>query len=64
MNVLLDALDYSENNFEKKNYYIWSDVGTHFKNNQLAHYCFIELAAEEIAVNLNFFAPKHGKSVK
>lgn len=49
---------------DKKSYFFWSDVGTHFKNNQLAHYCFIELAEEAIMVNLNFFAPKHGMFLK
>ncbi len=50
---------------DKRNYVIWADCGSHFRNNELAHYFFKELFEnEKITVNLNFFGEKHGKSAR
>ena len=45
-----------------KNYTIWSDCGSHFRNETLVNYFFTELAEEGFCVNWNIFAEKHGKS--
>ena len=46
--------------FDKKNFIIWSDTGTHFRNNQFVNYLFFELKKYEISVEWNLFAEKHG----
>ncbi|CAF1001538.1 unnamed protein product [Brachionus calyciflorus] len=47
---------------DKKKYIIWTDAGTHFRCADFLHYLFNELANEEIIVQYNIFAEKHGKS--
>ena len=49
-------------NIEKNRYIIWADTGSHFRNNELVHYFFTELAQSNIRVELNFFGDKHGKN--
>jgi hypothetical protein len=41
-------------------YVIWSDCGTQFRSSEFIYFLFDELANQNIAVNLNFFAEKHG----
>ncbi len=41
--------------FEKKNYLIWTDTGSHFRCGELYYYLFNELAHEGIKVDFNLF---------
>lgn len=49
-------------NIEKKTYVIWADCGKHFQNKEILYYFFVQLAAEGIKIELNFFGEKHGKN--
>ena len=46
--------------FGKKKFIIWTDTGTHFRNNQFVNYLFNELKKDNILVEWNLFAEKHG----
>ena len=48
----------------RKNYTVFCDCGSHFRSKSILYYFSDELARESILVSLNYFAPKHGKSLR
>ena len=45
-------------------YIIWADCGTQLRCAEFNYFLFDELALQGISVNMNWFAPKHGKNMR